>query len=226
MTTDNSLPHVLTPIDLEMKTLYHHNLDLHDECYFLGRYAVGMGFEYCDNQLILNFKKEMHRRGLPEWHYKARAINTIATAMRAAISPLGLGIIRKSTFVPIPPSKARSDPGYDDRMTKMLQAISTNPRLDVREIVTQSESTIAAHAASDRLGSDDIADLYGIDETVVLPTPERIVIVDDVITTGAHFRATKQVLSTRIPDAAFIGIFVARSVNLEVEDTDLTEFPL
>ena len=224
MTPDSSSLSVLKPVDTSMKLLHHHNLDLQDECYFLGRYAVGRSYDYYDNQLIFNFKKDMDRRGQQDWPYKARAIQTVARAFWLAISPWGFDSINATTFVPIPPSKIRTDPNYDDRMVRMLRAVRHHPSLDVRELVAQTESTVAAHASLDRLAADELVELYEIIETAVSPTPERIVIVDDVLTTGAHFRATKEVLETRFPDADFVGIFIARSIHLEAEDTDFPEF--
>ena len=45
------------------------------------------------------------------------------------------------TLVPVPPSRARDDPLYDDRMTRMLQAIWTGQQADIRELIVQTEST-------------------------------------------------------------------------------------
>ena len=226
MTLDNAFPNVLTPVDSAMKTFYHHRLDLNDECYFLGQYAVGGGFDHCDNQLIRNFKKDMSHKGMRDWHYKAAAIRTIARALRAAIRPWGSNTIDMSTFVPIPPSKVRSDPGYDDRLTNMLRAVRNAPPLDVRDLVVQVESTDAAHVSLDRLDAEDLVDLYEINESLASPNPEHIVIVDDVITTGSHFRATKDILSRRFPNAAFVGIFIARSIHLNVEGDDFPEIEI
>ena len=167
MTSNNSPINVLKPVDPLMKLFHHHNLDSQDECYFLGRYAVGMGFDYCDNQLIMNFKKNMDRRDLPEWRYKAIAIRTIARAFGTAISAWGSDTIDRSTFVPIPPSKIRTDPNYDDRMVRMLRAVRHSSPLNVRELVAQTESTVAAHASSDRLDADELVELYEFIETAV-----------------------------------------------------------
>jgi hypothetical protein len=54
------------------------------------------------------------------------------------------------TFVPIPPSKARGDPLYDDRLEQMLRRIWPGQATDVRELVTQPVSTPAVHDSADR----------------------------------------------------------------------------
>jgi adenine/guanine phosphoribosyltransferase-like PRPP-binding protein len=38
---------------------------------------------------------------------------------------------------------------------------------------------------------------------------KRIAIVDDILTTGAHFKACKTVLQERFPEAQIFGIFIA-----------------
>ena len=49
---------------------------------------------------------------------------------------------------------------------------------------------------------------------------DSIGLFDDVITTGAHFKAAKSLLTERFGDVAIYGIFVARRVprSLDVED--------
>ena len=40
--------------------------------------------------------------------------------------------------------------------------------------------------------------------------PEFIAVVDDVLTTGAHYRAAKSLLSARFPGTRIAGLFIAR----------------
>jgi len=44
--------------------------------------------------------------------------------------------------------------------------------------------------------------------------PKHIGLFDDVITAGSHFRAAKDLLQDRFPEAKIVGIFVARRVPL------------
>jgi hypothetical protein len=54
--------------------------------------------------------------------------------------------LNTATLVPMPPSKAKTDPLYDDRMVRMLRAIRTTPALDIRELLLQATSTQAVQA--------------------------------------------------------------------------------
>ena len=95
-------------------------------------------------------------------------------------------------------------------MTRLLQAIWPDKLVDIRELIVQTQSTTAAHEAIGRPGSRQIQAGYEIDEALTTPAPTSIAIVDDVLTTGAHFRAARAVLGARFPTAAIVGLFIAR----------------
>ena len=130
------------------------------------------------------------------------------------------------TFVPIPPSKAKDHRLYDSRLTQMLCAIRPDPLLDVRELVVQTESTDAVHDSDIRPRPEEIEALYEVNETISEPTPSVIVVVDDLLTTGAHFRAMESILAARFPDATVFGLFIARRVpnTVDLDDFDDLDF--
>ena len=207
MTSGETFPQWLTQID-ELMLPDHVYLDDDDTCYFLGEYTARQGYSYSDtNQLIFNFKKPMDRRNRPEWRYKGIAIQQAAEAFRNALNP---AFIDYATFVPVPPSKAKGSLEYDDRITQMLRRIRGNRPIDVRELVLQSVSTDAAHESDDRPSPDDLVELYELDESLTMPEPQALVVVDDVLTTGSHYRAVQRVLSERFSDAEVFGLFIAR----------------
>jgi hypothetical protein len=184
----------------------HHYLDAQDICYYAGEYTAGEGHAYSDtNQLIHNFKKTVDKRGTPQWQYKEHAIVQAANIFRAAIKADA-----RVTFVPIPPSKAKSDPLYDDRMMRMLQRVCDGRPADIRELVVQTRSSDAAHLSRARPKPDDLLALYELDERLAEPAPSTIFVVDDVLTTGCHFKAVKRMLQRRFPDAVIVGFFIAR----------------
>ena len=220
MTSEAAFPQRLTKID-ELMRRDHVYLSDDDECYFIGEYTARMGYSYsATNNLIMNFKKTTDRRGYSEWQYKNRAIAAAAEAFRIALEPMGQQALNKITFVPVPPSKAKGNDLYDDRLTQMLNLIRPEPKLDVREVVLQKCSTDAAHSSDVRPGPEEIQAMYEIAEELARPEPDMIVVVDDVLTTGAHYRAVLSVLSVRFPGTKIIGLFIARRVpdTSELED--------
>jgi hypothetical protein len=92
------------------------------------------------------------------------------------------------TFVPIPPSKARGDPLYDDRLEQMLRRIWPGQATDVRELVTQPVSTPAVHDSADRPTPAVLEGRYVIDRRLRDPAPQVIAVLDDVITTSQPAR--------------------------------------
>lgn len=192
----------------------HHYLDGDDICYYAGEYTAGEGHAYSEtNQLILNLKKSVDRRGRPEWQYKERAISQAAQIFRAALNENA-----RLTLVPVPPSKMRADPAYDDRILRLLQQVGADRPYEVRELVTQVRSTPAAHLADRRPTPDELVANYQLDERLAKPDPETIFIVDDVLTTGCHYKAVKHVLQRRFPKATIYGLFVARRVPRSILD--------
>ena len=205
--SQSSLPRWLTKVDAAAPD--HWYLTASDECYFLGEYTAGTGYQGSPtNQLIFNLKKSVDRRGRSDWHYKDRAIREVAAALRAAIKH---EFLDKITFVPIPPSRAKSDPLYDDRMTRVCKAIRPQPPLDVREVLVQTASTPAVHGSDSRRPVPrDIEALYEVEDALAHSPRDVIFVVDDVLTTGAHFIAAKSLLSRQFPTTPIAGVFVAR----------------
>jgi predicted amidophosphoribosyltransferase len=182
-----------------------------DDCYYFLQYTARGGFRYsATNDLISNLKKGVDRRGLAEYRYKEQAIEESARAFRAALQDPDIDAL---TFVPVPPSKAKSDPLYDNRISLILKKIREHPPVDIRELIIQTQSTVAAHLSPTRLRPSDLETIYSLDEALLTPHIPQIAIVDDVLTTGAHFKAVKAILSNRLPNTKIIGLFIARTAR-------------
>lgn len=196
MTSGSTFPQRLTKID-ELTLPDHSYLTPEDTCYFLGEYTARKGYAFsATNNLVLNFKKPVTRRGQAQWQYKEQAILQAAAAFRASLNAAWLNV---ATLVPIPPSKAKTDPLYDDRLVRMLKAIRAAPALDVRELIVQTKSTDAVHDQETRPRPEHIEAIYKVGASLKTPAPTVIGLFDDMITTGAHFRAAEAVLQKAFP---------------------------
>jgi adenine/guanine phosphoribosyltransferase-like PRPP-binding protein len=62
-----------------------------------------------------------------------------------------------------------------------------------------------------------------IDRRLFEPKSQAIAVVDDLITTGAHFVAVRNMLRREFPDIKIVGLFIARRVPeaIDIEDFDL-----
>jgi hypothetical protein len=200
-------PRRLTKID-DLIRSDHFYLAEDDDCYFFGEYTARGGYSAGPtNQFIHNFKKGMDRRGRPEWRYKERSISEAARAFSQA---LNAQFVAGATLVPMPPSKSKNDPRYDDRLLRMLNGIELGCRLDIRELLIQEGSREKAAHDGIRPGPDELARIYKINESVADPPPKVILIFDDLLVTGASFVAAKSVLQARFAGVSVEGFFLAR----------------
>lgn len=191
----------------------HFHLTQSDQVLFLHE-RTSEGYKASDtNQLITNLKIEPKFQGGNRRYHKTRAIERCA---REIVEALGAAPLRQVTLVPIPPSAARGTPEYDDRMLQVLTTANRflpadGPALDIRELVFQRAAIRAAHAnPGNRPTIAELVANYDIDERVAMPMPMVLVIVDDVLTAGNHFKAMQQKLLERFPQARTIGVFIAR----------------
>jgi hypothetical protein len=199
---------MLTRID-DLHLSDHYYLDREDECYFIGEYTAGRGYAHSNtNQFIYNLKKGVDRRGMPDYWHKEEAIRRGARELSRFLNP---AFVQTGTFVPVPPSYNAEDPLYDDRISQVIRLL--DPNVDAREIVRQTITTPGVHLGQDRRpGPGALYNNYEIDNSLEEPTPSTIAVVDDVLTTGAHFKAMKRILQETFPGVKVAGLFLARRV--------------
>jgi hypothetical protein len=195
----------ITEFNDETRAL-HVYLTADDDCYYFVEFIKGAGYGPPGNSFINNLKKQPSKRNTWEWPHKVRAIRTASRTLLRELPPDWLS---DSTFVPVPPSKARGHAEYDDRMLQVLRGLGN---ADVRELVIQTESMEATHVSDQRHTINELVANYEIDEDQAEPEPTHLVIVDDMMTAGAHFRAMARVLGERFPAVPISGVFLARRI--------------
>lgn len=186
-----------------------------DNCYFSHTYTAYKEPWYnSTNQLIYNFKISPSKKGTPQWKHKSRAVHKVADLLKNSVNPDNL---KKVTLVPIPPSKKKGDPEYDDRMTAALN-LAFNGNADVRELLIQKESKVSSHKSHVRPSINELFDNLKIDKKLSKELKKNIILVDDVITTGAHFKACEKKIKEKFPNINVLGLFVARREIVEDDD--------
>src|SRR5947209_2630810 len=99
----------------------HTYLRAEDDCYYLIEYTAKRPFNHSEaNNFVSNLKKKPSVKDTYQWKYKLTAIRVAAEALTRELPKNWL---KKSTFVPIPPSKSKKHPEYDDRMSKVLKKL-------------------------------------------------------------------------------------------------------
>jgi len=184
-------------------------LDENDFCLYAREYTPNAGYQESQtNDLILNFKKSVERRGKREWQYKEEAIHRFASELSV--------IIGNEEFIvaPIPCSMCSNDPLYDPRLDQTLSLLKSqyNNQLEIIHPIIRKETVPAKHASTGRRNpSLDLQSLEWVGSEAE-ETPELIVLIDDVITTGSTFKACKTLIQSNIQNCKVAGIFWARSV--------------
>lgn len=209
-------PCSLKLLRLDDEKLRKHRLGPDDVCYYWREYTAQRVYHHSPtNQLIANLKiepSEKHRL-----HHKQAAIGQVADEM---ISLLRENIFEKYGFVPIPPSKKREDENYDNRLIRILRCIETklSQKMDIREPFYQKETTEAAHKAipERRLNKEELLHLYEVEQSALGNFPKNVIIFDDILTRGDHYKAVKEKLETLFGELRIVGLFIARTVY---EDT-------
>lgn len=186
----------------------HWYLAAEDSCVFFGEYTARAGYGHSStNQLIHNLKKSPELEGTPQFAWKGRAIRTVADAIRGNLRADRLAEL---AFVPIPPSKIRSDPGYDDRMTRVARAVSAG--VDVREVLFTAQPRDAAHVGQNRRDPDALRATLAVNPQQVGQAPPLAILIDDVLTSGCSFKVCQGMLREIWPETTIVGMFVARRV--------------
>lgn len=141
----------------------------------------------------------------PYREYKNDAIRHAAAAFTKTIPAAWRR--RGCIFVPIPPSRLRQDPAYDDRVRCALDAVS--PPLPVHDGLSQ---LLPTRAKAKGMTPWMRAELLRFDCKSLDIRPHAVIVVDDVVASGAHFAAARMVIRATLPGVAVCGLFLAASV--------------
>lgn len=188
----------------------HSHLEREDVCCFFGEYTARKGYAHSStNNLIFNLKKNPTRRGTEEWKYKLCAIETAACLIRHNLQP---DTLLNFTFVPAPPSKSPRHPEYDDRNRQIIDKIA--PNADVRPLLETVVERHPAHPSDRRPDPEELeAGMRICEEALQDPASiEQIILLDDLLVTGATLVACRRKLRARFPLAKVFGLFIARRV--------------
>jgi predicted amidophosphoribosyltransferase len=194
----------------ELQRSFHHFLTPEDECFYFMEYTSDTHFLFSPaNDLISNFKKSPEHRDHPQWAHKGRAIREVSEIFAQSLLPASN--LQDVILVPMPPSKRKDHPHYDDRIMQVLTNLSQcDNGIDVREMLTCRENMEPFHATSNKRSPEKIAQNLIVDTSLCNTLKNKILLVDDMVTSGAHFIACKKVLSEHFPKGIIKGLFIAR----------------
>jgi hypothetical protein len=205
------IPTKLSQID-ETTVSQHFLLRSTDVCYHVWEYTRRGGFSASPtNNLISNLKKKPSKvlQNPREGPWKEQAISYCAQALRRLMNrPWIEGY---GTLVPVPCSKIAGHADHDDRLIRVLLKAFDGFTTDIRPLLTQTSSTTADHETTERQRFEQLLAVTRVDEAIVgTGARSQIMVFDDVLNSGKHFKVAQQLLGQRFPGTPIIGVFLAR----------------
>lgn len=194
----------------------HTDLEDTDYCFYWRTFTSQSSYNYSKtNQLIKNFKispSENHRIA-----HKQKAISQIANELKQVIKK---EIFENYTFIPIPPSNPENHPEYDDRLIQVLKQVQQTTDLDFRNIIFQNHPILPVHKApsNQRPTLKELLNFYEINTSSYSCIPKKIIVFDDVLTKGTHFKAVQKILQNHFPQIPIVGLFVALSIKKAITE--------
>ncbi len=203
-------------------------IDDTDICfYYLLRTSGGFLASEANNR-IDNFKKKPSLCAINPSvaSYKEEAIKEFADDVlrlldggkfRSLIDSFG------ATLVPIPTSKPRNHEEYDSRLEDLCSIVAERMN---NVFVENSFDMIKAVRPSHEGGIRQVDFLKDSISFNGLTFPSSLIIlVDDVLLTGSHYLACKQLIKEKYPDALIVGVFLAfhKSDHVDYGQVDFGE---
>jgi|24_taG_2_1085349.scaffolds.fasta_scaffold10524_1 hypothetical protein len=203
-------------LELAKEDMHEHSyLDIDDNIYYIEEYVSGNGFAGKGNNLIINLKKSVDKKGTDQWKHKEKAIIDVALLIAKEMDNPNASK-RKIYWLPIPPSRIKTDPLFDDRTYRILTlaiAVTTSHKHFVTDVLYQNSNRESFSSITARRDVDELVSNYSMNDIPNYdPEKDLIVIFDDMLTTGCHFKAVEKLVLDKYPDAVVMGIFVARRV--------------
>lgn len=195
---------------------YFTYLDPDDECFHIGEYTAGGGYQASDtNQQIYNLKKKPTSSSA-QLKWKASAVEY--WAHKITNSNLNWEFCRQNvTFVPLPCSKPEGNELYDDRMLKVLETLKKwRSGLDVRPLLRQTVEREYQHGGN-RLTPDEIRAQIEVDGEQLEPAIKHVILVDDIITRGASYAAARTIVAALPGVESVMGLFLAKTVHPPID---------
>jgi hypothetical protein len=194
--------------------------DAHQHAIFYARiYTSGQGYSFSrTNDLISNFQKGPNAplKVLP---HRNRAIATFVRELEQFFSLL----TDQYSFyiVPTSPSALRTNPQYDPRVEEVAERASQKFRhIEVASCVETIREIGKSKANTEPRSAERIYDTLRVIPEKLPPDNARTValILDDVLTSGAHFEAIRRRLREHLQHTHIGGVFWAKAVHVTPDE--------
>ncbi|MBI5510435.1 MAG: hypothetical protein HY903_16890 [Deltaproteobacteria bacterium] len=184
--------------------------------FYARTYTVRQGFSYSDtNQLVINLK-HAPTSGPGPLGYKRQAIQRFAEEASAFFTHnVGFQFL----VVPMPPSRPKGHAEHDDRLERVAAGIASScANVVVSAVLETRVDSGSYHDGGMRSAEGCYRSLAVVEierQRWGRSTGRCICILDDILTSGAHFEAGRRHMKEQFPDDQVIGVFWAKAEEIQ-----------
>lgn len=194
----------LMKVDLHIHSVPYLSDD--DHCFYFLDYVEGGYQASPHNSMVLNFKKDLSFKNNVSWCYREQAVRNFALMLHGALS----NVANRITIIPMPTSKPQNSLKFNDRLLATIGWLQVygNNMYHIENCLDTKEESIPSHISGNRKPEDLFNNI-----NFTFPKSrfkEYIILIDDVLTTGAHFKVCKDIL-TKYSSVNIGGIFLAKT---------------
>ena len=162
------------------------------------------------NQLIYNLKLDpmLMTGSQRKYNFKEKAIASFAEDLAGYLSRWPSVGPDNAIMVPVPPSKPGSDPRYDDRIVKVCEIVTRKTGIRHCECLQTIADLGSLHSDAMPRDVDAIRRNTYFDPSMIPPGISCILLVDDQLTKGTHFKAFQPLFMDR--GYIVVGMFWAK----------------
>ncbi len=192
-------------------------LNPQDTCYFLDyHYSYSVKPNHDMSNQIGNFKKGIARKGKNEWYYREKAVQLFAKHLTKF--PAIKNMEPNTAILAMPSSKKPEHLEYDNRFEDLFNSMVEQQATTINIVtpITLKESVTAVHVEGKREPQALLVNYSWQGED--LSSINHLIVCDDVITSGAHFRAISNFLRQNGYNNKITGLFFARHAYVDHSD--------
>jgi hypothetical protein len=185
----------------------HFYVNREDRCYF-GTEYFSRAPEGCneDTDLLRGYK----RTDAVGAEAEPRTRNFEQDALKGLHTIVGYFELWDCLFVPVPSSHETVLGSRSGRITRLLMETKLHFGICYARLIEQLYPTRASHLSKTRLRPAEICSGWRVSTRCLSQSGLRIAVVDDILVSGAHFTAAREMLRWTNPDAEIVGCFLAR----------------
>ena len=177
-----------------------------EKCLYTRDYISGGGFEGEANQLILNFKKSLDKKGTAQWQHRDRAVRLFAQEIASIVPDVPMH------FMAIPGSKPWEHSENNQRFQDLFKELKRiRPKILFHWPINCRKAIKGSSQGGTRSPKEIMDNYKWAGFSCNINEISKIIIVDDVITSGAHFRACVDYLKEQGFKGEITGVFWAKT---------------